>query len=74
MLKVDIEKMRYEISGTMPQNQAEFAYLTVELINRYGIKNVKKAFNYGCNESIKEDSRNGRHIYSAGTVTAYAKY
>lgn len=47
MLKVDIEKMKYEISGTMSQNQSEFAYLTVELINRYGIKNVKKAFNRG---------------------------
>ena len=58
MLKVDIEKMKYEISGTGIYNMAEFAYLTVELINRYGIKNVKMAFERGCNESIQEDNRN----------------
>ncbi len=58
MLKADIEKMEYEISGTRIYNMAEFAYLTEELINRYGIKNVKKAFERGCNESIQEDNRN----------------
>lgn len=58
MLKVDSEKMKCEISGTWMDILAEFSYLTVELINRCGIKNVKKAFNRGCNERIKEDSRN----------------
>ena len=58
MLKVDIEKMRYAISGTKSQNQAEFSYLTVELIKRYGKKCVQKAFERGCNEIFREDIRN----------------
>lgn len=58
MLKVDSEKMKYAISGTKSQNQAEFAYLTVELINRYGKKCVQKAFERGCNEIFREDLKN----------------
>nr|DAG62930.1 MAG TPA: hypothetical protein [Caudoviricetes sp.] len=58
MLMADIEKMVWGISGDEFYNMAEFAYLTVELINRYGIKNVKMAFERGCNESIQEDNRN----------------
>lgn len=60
MLKVDSKKMKYEISGSVIENLVEFAYLTEELIKRYGIKNVKKAFERGCNESIQEDNRNGQ--------------
>ncbi len=60
MLKVDIKKMEYEISGTGIGNMVEFSYLTGELINRYGIKNVKMAFERGCNESTQEDNRNGQ--------------
>ena len=55
MLKVDIEKMKYAISGTKSQNQAEFSYLTVELINRYGKESIQKAFERGCDESLQED-------------------
>lgn len=58
MLKVDIEKMRYKISGTEGYNMAEFAYLTCELINLYGEESVQKAFERGCNESLQEDKRN----------------
>lgn len=55
MLKVDIEKMKYAISGTKSQNQAEFAYLTCELINLYGKECVQIAFERGCDESLQED-------------------
>lgn len=59
MLKVDIEKMKYAISGTEGYNMAEFAYLTWELINLYGEESVQKAFERGCNEIFREDIRNG---------------
>lgn len=55
MLKVDIEKMKYRISGTEGYNMAEFAYLTWELINLYGEESVQKAFERGCNEIFRED-------------------
>lgn len=55
MLKVDIEKMKYAISGTEGYNMAEFAYLTCELINLYGKECVQKAFERGCDESLQED-------------------
>lgn len=42
MLKVDSEKMKYEISGTLIDNLVEFSYLTVVLIERYGEEAVKK--------------------------------
>lgn len=58
MLKVDIEKMKYRISGTEGYNMAEFAYLTAELIYLYGEESVQKAFERGCNESLQEDKRN----------------
>lgn len=60
MLMLDSKKKKYEISSTGMDNLAEFAYLTGELINRYGIKNVKMAFVRGCNESTQENNRNGQ--------------
>lgn len=60
MLKVDIKKMEYTISGTEGYNMAEFAYLTFELINRYGKECVQKAFERGCDENLQEDNRNGQ--------------
>lgn len=53
MLKVDIEKMKYEISGTWMDNLAEFSYLTVVLIERYGEEAVKKTFEIGCNKNFQ---------------------
>lgn len=58
MLKVDIEKMKYNISGTEGYNMAEFAYLTCELINLYGEESVQKAFERGRDERLQEDIRN----------------
>lgn len=58
MLKVDSEKMKYEISGSVIDNLVEFAYLTCELINLYGEESVKKAFERGCDESLQENKRN----------------
>lgn len=58
MLKVDIEKMKYEINGSVNEILVEFAYITSELINLYGIKNVKMAFERGCNESLQENLKN----------------
>lgn len=58
MLKVDSEKMKYEISGCVIDILAEFAYLTCELINLYDEESVQKAFEWGCNESLQEDIRN----------------
>lgn len=59
MLKVDSEKMKYEISGSVIDNLVEFAYLTVKLIEQYGEETVKKAFKIGCNENFQEDLKNG---------------
>lgn len=58
MLKVDIKKMEYEISGTGIGNMVEFAYLTGELINRYGEESVQKAFEQGCDKILQEDLKN----------------
>ena len=58
MLKVDIEKMRYEISGSVIDNLVEFAYLTGELIKRYGKESIQRVFELGCDESLQEDNRN----------------
>lgn len=58
MLKVDIEKMKYNISGTEVYNMVEFAYLTCELINLYGEESVQKAFERGRDERLQEDIRN----------------
>lgn len=58
MLKVDSEKMKYEISGSVIENLVEFAYLTCELINLYGKEFIQKAFEQGCDESLQENKRN----------------
>ena len=60
MLKVDIEKMKYEISGTWMDNLTEFSFLTVVLIEQYGEEAVKKTFEIGCNKNFKEDILNGQ--------------
>lgn len=60
MLKVDIEKMKYEISGSWMDNLSEFSYLTVVLIERYGEEAVKRTFEIGCNKNFQEDIRNGQ--------------
>lgn len=60
MLKVDSEKMKYEISGTLIDNLVEFSYLTVVLIERYGEEAVKKTFEIGCNKNFKDGIRNGQ--------------
>ena len=60
MLKVDIEKMKYEISGSWMDNLTEFSYLTVVLIELYGEKAVKRTFKIGCNKNFQEDIRNGQ--------------
>lgn len=58
MLKVDSKKMKYEISGSVIENLVEFAYLTEELIKRYGKESIQKVFELGCDENLQEDSRN----------------
>lgn len=58
MLKVDSEKMKYEISGSVIENIVEFAYLTCELINLYGEESVQKAFELGCDKTLQEDKLN----------------
>lgn len=58
MLKVDIEKMKGEISGTRMENMTEFAYLTIMLINQYGKEAVQSVFKIVCNENFQEDLKN----------------
>lgn len=58
MLKVDSEKMKYEINGSVIENLVEFAYLTEELIKLYGKESIQKVFELSCDESLQEDSRN----------------
>lgn len=42
----------------MIENLVEFAYLTEELIKRYGKESIQKVFELGCDENLQEDSRN----------------
>lgn len=58
MLKVDSKKMKYEISGSVIENLVEFAYLTEELIKRYGKESIQKVFELGRDESLQEDLKN----------------
>lgn len=56
MLMIDCKKVKLGISGSRIENLAEFAYLTTELIKKYGEEAVQAAIQAAIEVSREEDN------------------